>query len=131
VAKYVGIAIVAFIAVLGIKTAGDLHSVAEKLVISTIDKKDPADIYRRAIDNLYAKLLLAAGLSGQRLPSIVDNSDPSIKDTAGLTDSEYNHILTVLLREDDEMRISFQQGVQLLTQAPELNPDGSIRHQKS
>jgi hypothetical protein len=111
VAKYVGIGIVAVVAVLGIKTAGDLHSVAEKLVISTIEKKDPAEIYRRSIEQLYAQILLGAGLSGQ-------SKDTDTRPI--LTDTEYNHVLTSLQREDDNLRISFDQGVLLLSRAPPL-----------
>jgi len=92
VGKYVGIAIVAIITILGIKTVGDLHSVAETLVKDSIEKKDPAAIYRKSIDELYAQILIASGLSQ------VSSERNSLKDSFSLSDSEYNHVLAVLLQ---------------------------------
>ncbi|MBR0871043.1 hypothetical protein JQ633_11790 [Bradyrhizobium tropiciagri] len=110
-AKYVGLAIIATITILGIKTVGDLHSVAETLVKDSIEKKDPAEIYRKSIDQLYAEILIASGLAQGTTQH--GTSDKSFS----LTDGEYAHVLKVLLEDRTDLRISFEQGVLLLSRA--------------
>jgi hypothetical protein len=115
VAKYMGILFLGVITILGIKTASDLNSVAENLVKSTIEKKDPAAVYRKTIDQLYANILISSGLSAIReKPSFRTTSDRG----TGLTDTELNHVLQMILIEEDDVRISFDQGILLLSEAP-------------
>jgi len=109
-AKYIGLSLVAIVAVLGIKTIGDLHSVAENTVKSTIKSNYPATLYQQRIEELYRRILLTAGLT--------NDLAPGAREEPVLTDIEYDSILNSLLADDSESPIDFDKSVLLLRRAP-------------